>query len=134
MDSDNRLFHQIVLAAPDIDADVFRRQIIPHLASKSMRTTMYCSRSDLALQISYQFNNARRIGDTSNGIFVVEGVDTIDASQIPTDLLGHSYYGDCVPLAADMAALMKNNAPPNSQQRGLTPRPWKQLFYWVFGE
>ena len=134
IDSDEKLFHQIVLAAPDIDGDVFRQEIAPSLTRKSVRTTMYCSRNDFALQISYQFNNARRVGDTSDGVFVVKDVDTIDASEIPTDLLGHSYYGDCVPMAADIAKLMKSNASPSSEQRGLKPRPWKELFYWVFGD
>ncbi len=134
IDTDEKLFHQIVLAAPDIDRDVFRRDIAPKLAKKSVRTTMYCSRNDFALQISYQVNHARRIGDTSDGVFVMKGVDTIDASEMPTDLLGHSYYGDCVPLAADIALLMKRNASPNSEERHLQPRPWQELFYWVFGE
>jgi esterase/lipase superfamily enzyme len=133
IDSNEKIFHQIVLAAPDIDADVFRQEIVPALKMKSVRTTMYCSSNDFALQISYQVNNARRVGDTSDGVFVIQDVDTIDASEIPTDLLGHSYYGDCVPLATDIAALMKSNASPNSETRDLKPRPWKSLFYWVFG-
>ena len=63
----------------------------------------------------------------------MNGLDTIDASEIDTDLLGHSYYGDCLPLLQDVELLLEKNLPP--QERRL--KPWhavKDLVYWKFGD
>jgi esterase/lipase superfamily enzyme len=126
-----KIFDQIVLAAPDIDRDVFRTQIVPRLSKVSNRTTLYCSQNDLALHLSKVFNDAPRAGDSSLGVLVTQGMDTIDASGIDTALLGHSYYGDCVPILEDLRMLMSGNLPPD--QRRLKSWPFdEQLKYWTF--
>lgn len=125
-----KIFDQIILAAPDIDAEVFRVQIAPRLTQTANRTTLYCSKNDWALMLSRNFNDSTRAGDSSSGALVLQGVDTIDASEIDTDLLGHSYYGDCVPILDDVNLLMRTSLPP--QERRL--RPWpvdEQLLYWT---
>jgi esterase/lipase superfamily enzyme len=126
-----RVFDQIVLAAPDIDADVFREQIAPAMTGHSQRTTLYCSNTDWALVASNTFNDGRRAGDSSRGIMIVTGADTVDASGIDTALLGHSYYGDCLPLLKDVRLLMEQNLPP--QERELEPvKATETTSYWVF--
>ncbi|MFN6130655.1 MAG: alpha/beta hydrolase, partial [Planctomycetota bacterium] len=125
-----RIFDQIVLAAPDIDREVFRVQIAPRLIKTAVRTTLYCSKNDLALMLSRNFNDSMRAGDSSAGALVVRDVDTIDASGIDTDLLGHSYYGDCLPLLNDVRSLLQASLPP--QQRQLQPWPVDDgLMYWT---
>ncbi len=42
------LFNQVVLAAPDIDADIFKERIAPAIVSKARHTTLYTSQTDLA--------------------------------------------------------------------------------------
>lgn len=126
-----RVFDQIVLAAPDIDADVFREQIAPAMAEHSQRTTLYCSNTDWALVASNTFNDGRRAGDSSAGIMIVTGADTVDASGIDTALLGHSYYGDCLPLLNDVRMLLEENLPP--QERELEAvKASDTTSYWVF--
>lgn len=127
-----KIFDQIVLAAPDVDADVFREQIAPRMQKIANRTTLYCSRNDLALHASYAFNDSRRLGDSSRGIMVLDGLDTIDASDIDTDLLGHSYYGDCNMLLADVGLLLEKNLPP--LDRKLSSQLSEKLSYWTFGK
>lgn len=125
-----QIFDQIILAAPDIDSEVFRVQIAPRLTKTANRTTMYCSQKDWALVLSRNFNDSRRAGDSSGGVLVLEGVDTIDASDIDTDLLGHSYYGDCLPILADVNLMMRSALPPLERRL----RPWpvgQQLRYWT---
>ncbi len=107
---------QIILAAPDIDADVFREQIAPAMAQHSQRTTLYCSNTDWALAASNTFNDGWRAGDSSRGILIVPGADTVDASGIDTALLGHSYYGDCLPLLKDVQMLFESNLPPAERE------------------
>jgi esterase/lipase superfamily enzyme len=126
-----KIFDQIILAAPDIDRDVFRTQLLPRMAKAGNRTTMYCSRGDLALHISYTFNDAPRAGDSSRGILVTSEMDTVDASGIDTALLGHSYYGDCGPILNDVRQLVDQDLGP--EQRQLKPWPFaRELKYWTF--
>ncbi|MCE9605233.1 MAG: alpha/beta hydrolase [Planctomycetia bacterium] len=127
-----KIFDQIVLAAPDVDADVFREQIAPRLQKIANRTTLYCSRNDWALHASYAFNDSPRLGDSSRGIMVLEGLDTVDASDIDTDLLGHSYYGDCMMMLGDVQLLMDKNLPP--LERRLSSHLSEKLNYWTFGK
>ncbi|MBC8876591.1 MAG: alpha/beta hydrolase [Planctomycetes bacterium] len=133
IEGDDRLFDQIILAAPDIDADVFRDHIVPRLALKGRRTTLYCSRCDLALHMSYAFNDYPRAGDSSRRIVVADDMDTVDASEIPTDLLGHSYYGDGMRLLEDIKLLFQANTPPPDRDLQ-SQNAAEGLAYWIFGE
>lgn len=131
MDSDREVFDQIILAAPDIDADVFLDQVAPRLSRLSKRTTLYCSRNDWALRSSYYFNDSWRAGDSSRGLLVAPDFDTIDASSIDTELLGHSYYGNCVDILNDVAELFLHN--PEPADRHLVNVPWSTLApAWTF--
>lgn len=128
-----KIFDQIVLAAPDIDRDVFRMQLAPKLTKTANRTTLYCSKNDLALLLSRNFNDSTRAGDSSMGALVLKDVDTVDASDIDTDLLGHSYYGDCLPLLIDVQKLLVSSLSPQERQL----RPWpvdEELLYWTLPE
>jgi esterase/lipase superfamily enzyme len=130
MGEKGKVFDQIVLAAPDIDREVFRRQIAPRLTKTANRTTLYCSKNDLALLLSRNFNDATRAGDSSQGALVIQDVDTVDASNIDTDLLGHSYYGDCLPLLNDVHDLLRASLSP--EERKLRPWPVDEgLLYWT---
>jgi esterase/lipase superfamily enzyme len=128
-----KIFDQIILAAPDIDREVFRLQLAPRMTKTANRLTLYCSKNDLALMLSRNFNDSTRAGDSSRGALVLQDVDTIDASDIDTDLLGHSYYGDCLPLLDDVNQLLRSSTPPRDRQL----RPWpvdEQLIYWTLPE
>lgn len=127
-----RIFDQIVLAAPDIDAQEFRLNIAPQMQKIANRTTLYCSRNDLALHASYAFNDGQRLGDSSRGIIVLEGFDTIDASDMETDLLGHSYYGDCKTMLGDVQLLIDKNLSPID--RKLSSQISEKLNYWTFAK
>ncbi|MEM8733980.1 MAG: alpha/beta hydrolase, partial [Planctomycetota bacterium] len=87
------IFNQVVLAAPDIDAEVFRDRIAPRIVDKMQRCTVYTSMTDLALVASRYFNAGSRIGEHALDQ-AIPGVDIIDASSVDTSLLGHSYYGE----------------------------------------
>jgi esterase/lipase superfamily enzyme len=130
MGESGKIFDQIILAAPDIDREVFRRQIAPRLTKTANRTTLYCSKNDLALLLSRNFNDSSRAGDSSGGALVIQDVDTVDASNIDTDLLGHSYYGDCLPLLNDVHDLIRASLSPADRRL----RPWpvdEGLLYWT---
>jgi len=46
------VFNQVILAAPDIDAEVFERDIAPAMAEGRQRVTLYASSDDEALVVS----------------------------------------------------------------------------------
>ena len=61
---------ELLLAAPDINADLFRTVIAPKLATmQGTRTTIYASSSDLALKASKIVHGFRRLGETTGGVF-----------------------------------------------------------------
>ncbi|MBU6303132.1 MAG: alpha/beta fold hydrolase [Verrucomicrobia bacterium] len=106
--------HNVILAAPDMDADIFREQILPKIKGSARRLTMYASSGDQALNLSTKFNGSRRLGLSGDGLVVVpELMDTVDASGVDTSLLGHSYYGSQGPVAEDLFKLViKGLLPP----------------------
>jgi esterase/lipase superfamily enzyme len=130
LESDGPMFHQVILAAPDIDAGVFKEQIAPRITSKAKRVTLYTSQTDLALLASRYFNQGHRVGDSSQGVVVFPGIETIDATSIDSSLLGHSYYGSSVNVLEDIANLLKDL--PITNRNYLEMQPNQTPPYWSF--
>ncbi|HEY2412742.1 MAG TPA: alpha/beta hydrolase [Pirellulaceae bacterium] len=125
------LFNQVVLAAPDIDAAVFKNRIAPAIVTKAQRITLYASSKDLALYASRQFNSGDpRAGDAGNDVLVIPGIETIDASAGDCSLLGHCYYGDSVSILHDIQQLLANH--PARDRQFLHPISRSGSMYWVF--
>lgn len=125
------LFREVVLTAPDIDADVFRRDLAPAVVKMANRVTLYASSNDEALRISKQIHGYPRAGDSGPNLIVVPGVDTIDVSSVDTSLLGHSYYGSNDSVLADLFDLLVESKPARERHR-LRSVAIGQLSYWVF--
>jgi len=124
-------FHEVVLTAPDIDADVFRRDIAPAIVKTAKRVTLYASSNDEALVLSKQVHGYPRAGDTGDELVVIPGIETIDVSAVDTSLLGHTYYGDNATVISDMVDLVKNSK--SARERSwLEMTPLNDLFYWIF--
>jgi esterase/lipase superfamily enzyme len=97
-------FREIILSAPDIDAEVFRRDI----ASQIIPATLYASSGDEALKLSKKFHGYARAGDAGGGLVIVPGIDTVDASSVATDFVGHSYFAESRSIISDMFYLIKD--------------------------
>lgn len=123
-------FQEVVLAAPDIDAVVFR-QLAGALQLAAERLTLYASKNDQALELSKRFHGYQRAGDTQPAVVIVPGVDTIDASAVDTSFMHHSYYGESRSILADVFHLIRNRLPP-SRRAGLRSAQSGGLAYWVF--
>jgi esterase/lipase superfamily enzyme len=123
------LIDELVMAAPDIDAGEF-----PGLAQRvkpaARRLTLYVSQYDDALKLSGLLREAARAGDASAGIMIVPGVDTIDASAVDNDLIGHSYYGENRQVLADIFNLLRSHQPP-ADRFGLRPAESEGREYWI---
>jgi esterase/lipase superfamily enzyme len=105
-------FREIVLTAPDIDKDVFFTEILPALQDQSSRLTLYASKSDRALRASRWLHGYSRAGYAGRSIVVAPGLDTIDATAVSTDFLGHSYYGASRTILSDLFSLLVHGLPP----------------------
>jgi esterase/lipase superfamily enzyme len=122
---------EVILAAPDIDADVFKRDIVPALVSAGRPVTLYASSGDLALAASRKVHGYTRAGDSGHGLVVLPGLETIDATGVDTSLLGHSYFADTRSVLSDMHALIRSGLRP-AQRPGLERVQSDAGPYWEF--
>ena len=95
----------------------------------SSQVTLYASSADLALMASKQANGFRRAGDASP-LTIVPGIDTVDASTLATDFLGHSYFGDHVSVISDIRCLLSGTTPDG--RYGLSKRADGPRVFWQF--
>jgi len=125
------MFKEVVLTAPDIDAEVFRRDIAPAIQRTAGRVTLYASSNDEALAASKTVHGYPRAGESGRNIVVVPGIDTIDVSAVDTSLLGHNYYGSNDTVLSDLVQLLNEAKPPERRNR-LYSKLLGSLKYWVF--
>ena len=121
-------FQEILLTAPDIDAGVFA-ELAQQLRRAADRVTLYASSKDRALTASKKINGYPRAGDSDPEVVVLPDIDTVDVSELDTDLVGHFYYGDNCSVLSDIAKLLHDHAA--AAQRGLARKLQKDLPYWV---
>jgi esterase/lipase superfamily enzyme len=121
------VFHEIALAAPDIDADVFMK-LADEMRWAGQRVTLYASDKDRALRLSKRFNGYPRAGDVADLITIVDGIDTVDASAVDTSFMGHSYYGGSRSVLSDIFYLLRGIKV--SSRAGI--RPSIDGRYWLF--
>jgi esterase/lipase superfamily enzyme len=125
----NGKLREIILAAPDVDALIFRRDLAPALVKVASRVTLYASATDEALKFSRRLNGAPRAGDTGELLVLVPGIDTIDVSEVDTTLLGHAYYGSNTTVLGDLFYLLTRNLPAE-QRFWLVPQQQQGMRYW----
>lgn len=114
MPADVRL-NQIILAAPDVDRDVFAN-LAATIKKYGRGVTMYCSSNDFAMSMARRVaGGVPRAGDVStDGPVVVDGIDTIDVSQTSTEYfaLNHSTYAERNALLNDIGLLLQTGERP----------------------
>ena len=97
---------EIILTAPDIDAAIFKRDIAPKLIAAGRPIMLYVSFEDLALVASKQVHGYARAGDSGEGLVIMPGIETIDATGTDTSLLGHSYFAEANTVLSDILDLI----------------------------
>lgn len=123
-------FNQIVLTAPDVDADTFK--VLARLFYLiSDRTTLYASANDEALALSKQYQGYQRAGDVRPQIVSMDHLDSIDVSAVDTSLLGHSYYGDNTSVISDIRRVLQTGNPPE-RRCGIQAVTDAVMRYWTF--
>lgn len=125
------LFKQVVLAAPDINADIFREQIAPRFASLKLPATLYASANDKAIRASYNFADWDRIGDIRAPVVGIPGVELVDASAVIMNFMGHDYFASNRVLLTDIATMIKTGQRARNRG-GLKGIPAQAPQYWAF--
>lgn len=106
---------ELILAAPDIDRDVFVKDLMPRLKSLTSNTTIYTSQNDVALDLSRSFHNTARLGSSVPEMPRIDGAHFIDASAVDTGFGGHSYFADNRSIISDMYYLISQRLPPEKR-------------------
>jgi esterase/lipase superfamily enzyme len=122
---------EIVLTAPDIDSVVFKEQVVPALKALNAPITLYASQNDRALRASKVVHGASRAGAATDPVLVVDGVETIVASAVETDFLGHTYFASERSVLNDLFDLVNKGARPD-QRFNLMRRSTPAGAYWEF--
>lgn len=125
----NIRFGQIILAAPDVDRDVFTSLASAYVAL-AKRSTLYVSENDRAINISANLHRFSRVG-IAPPITVVVGIDTINVSEINLGLLGHSYVAEVRTVLTDIYYLLSANIPPE-KRHGLREAGEPSNRHWIF--
>lgn len=128
-----KVIREIILAAPDLDQDVFLNNILPNFKTIGNNRTLYVSDKDKALRMSELMRGGLpRLGSCGRNLFVAQGVDTIDASNIESDGTKHSYVFEADRVLGDLFHLFGYGKGP--QYRRLRSRLKDNIPYWLFPE
>ena len=104
---------QIVLAAPDVDADSFTN-LARTIKGLAKNVTLYVASNDRALIVSRNFWGSYRAGDVPPaGPLIIDGIDTIDVTAASTDTfaINHSGYASNNKLLDDIGELIRTGPP-----------------------
>jgi esterase/lipase superfamily enzyme len=122
---------EMILVAPDIDADLFRSDVAPRLASSGIHVTLYASSADRALMASKAFLGYPRAGDSGEGLVIVDGVETVDASVASAGLIGHSYFSEDRRIMEDIFGILQTGQRADNRF-GLEAVDSASGRYWTF--
>jgi esterase/lipase superfamily enzyme len=123
---------KVVYAAADINIEEFNAQWPSLQKIQGTEWTLYESSGDFALRLSTFIHSFRRVGESDGGVYVQDGIDTIDASSTTSIFrtLGHSYIVSSPALAADVGDWVAQDLPPGV--RGLGRLMQGKAVYWRF--
>jgi esterase/lipase superfamily enzyme len=134
-----RKLGEIILAAPDVDWDVFKGRA-PSFKDLSRGVTLYASSADKALVVSRSLAKGPRAGDVlADGPLTAANLDTIDVTAVGEEMFGlnHNTFAAQRSLIDDIGRLiLKGDRPPHQrspQIRGM-PIGTSPPRYWRYAE
>lgn len=111
-EGDTPLLGQVVFAAPDVDAGLFR-EMVNTIRPLAKRLTLYASEQDWALVSSRKLHgNAPRAGQGGDDTLSSPDFDSVDMSELGEDMLAHNYFADDKAALADIVTLFWRNVDP----------------------
>jgi esterase/lipase superfamily enzyme len=136
--ADEPIFCDVILAAPDIDRDLFRDVIVLELLDSNLceHYTLYASSSDEVIKTSQTLQVYPRIGNADEGLVAVhhERFDTIDASAVNSGwlALNHDYFITEPRVLRDLIEVLRSgNRNPAAHGRLMSRRDEEPGSPWV---
>jgi esterase/lipase superfamily enzyme len=124
------ILNELVLIAPDIDADIFQTEL-PQLSTMARRITVYVSDNDRALRLSQEVHGYRRLGQAGEQLRILDGVEMVDISALnSTRISGHLYHLFNPEVIEDLIELL-NQGKPADQRTSLVRSSRNGLPYWL---
>ena len=125
-------FENVILAAPDLDADSFVNKLWPDIKQLAKQWSVYFSSRDLALIASRYINSKPRLGANA---YPIKGLEFIDASSVQLEQSGwlgsHNYYKQGSKITRDILELIKGVKP---RHRALIPHENNSTDVWRFAD
>jgi esterase/lipase superfamily enzyme len=106
------MLEQVVMAAPDVGVEDFKKRFASKVKQCAARTTVYASANDRALLASAHVNNEQRLGLTMSTQATIDGIDFVDVTPIDMSLLGHSYFGNHPLMIQELRFILRQNVGP----------------------
>ncbi|WP_456744828.1 alpha/beta hydrolase [Bradyrhizobium sp. USDA 4354] len=138
-DLQNKSLGQLLLAAPDIDRDLFN-VLGPNLGG-FRGITLYASSADKALRLSHKIAQGPRAGDIPalpELPVLLPNIDTIDVTAIGSELFGlnHNTFASTRSAIDDIGRLLRTGErPPNIRTPGIRSVSLPgQLLFWRYAQ
>lgn len=117
----------ISLVAPDLELSKLK-ELVPNVKSDLTSITLYACSNDLALRVGEWITSYARAGFVADRPFVANGLDTVDASFVNNNLIGHGYLSSSPIVFSDLHYVIL----------GVQPQ-WRSCLdryedYWVFNK
>jgi len=117
---------QVMLAAPDVDVDVFRRQII-EIGAKRPPFTLFVAQDDNALAVSRRvWGGVSRVGAVDPNVepyrdmFAQQKINVVDLTDVKTsDRLGHTKFAESPEVVRMIGMRLAGGQALNDGQAGL---------------
>ena len=119
----------VVLLAPDMDFEIFAR-LLPRIRPIAKRITLYMSSADRPLDLSEELHGYPRLGQAGNNVTILDGVEVIDVSRLPTESAsGHLYHIHNSVVGQDLDRLLNSDLPASQrpQLEAMGPNMWALL-------
>jgi len=131
----------VILAAPDVDADTFTGAFLSEAKAIAARTTIYVASNDHALAVSDILNGRPRLATSitpENAVRTLVDmtagdnsfVEIIDAKFVNNTRTSHGYYYQSRAVFADLYNLIRNNLSA-FQRNLLRDRNARKANYWT---
>ena len=108
---------RVIVAAPDVDRDLFDDQIAPELDLRDGRVIVYAAGNDRALLVSRGLTGRPRLGLIDDeGVYGHDNIESIDVTGVNNSENGHAYVSQSPWVLADykalFAPLLEGRRPP----------------------
>lgn len=124
---------EIVLVAPDIEAEEFDSVLAPSLGTVESPITIYIHSDDSSLASTKDYRSTALVGEYEKVVANDQVVESINVMSADTGLSAHAGYRDTDSIIADLWSLISFGSRA-AQRNLLNMKNTKDGTYWEYGE